>query len=123
MFRWAGSFVLFSVGYATGLEIERAEVDRMSRLEFLRNWCNTDIDGTNKSQNSPSYSCLLLNKRPQKLSLARFRDKSALFAGTKPPGDTEVTWGRPKGEPFCFSFSNITCIAVNFTFADHKPWW
>ena len=35
MIRWAGSAVLFSVAYATGLEIERAEVDRMSRLEFL----------------------------------------------------------------------------------------
>ena len=33
--RWAGSLVLFSVAYATGLEIERAEVDRMSRLKFL----------------------------------------------------------------------------------------
>ena len=32
------------------------------------------------------------------ICLARFRDKSALFAGTKPPGDTEPTWGRPKGE-------------------------
>jgi hypothetical protein len=59
---WAGSFALFAAAFATGLEIERAERDRMTR----------------------------------------FRDRSALFAGTKPAGDTEVTWGRPK---------------------DHKPWW
>jgi len=33
--------------------------------------------------------------------MSRFRDKSALYAGTKPAGDTEPSWGRP----------------------NHKPWW
>merc|ERR1712062_86628 len=27
--------------------------------------------------------------------MSRFRDKSALYAGTKPAGDTEPSWGRP----------------------------
>ena len=66
--RWAWSFALFGAAFATGLEIEKAEYDRMTR----------------------------------------FRDKSALFAGTKPAGDTEVTWGRPKGKSDCHS--SITCI-------------
>jgi len=59
---WAWGTALLAAAYRTGLEIERAEYDRMTR----------------------------------------FRDKSALFAGTKPPGDTELTWGRPK---------------------EYKPWW
>ena len=31
--RWAGSLALLAVAYRTGLEIERAEYDRMTRFE------------------------------------------------------------------------------------------
>ena len=35
--RWVGSIALLSVGWVTGLEIERAEVDRMTRCDlFIR---------------------------------------------------------------------------------------
>ena len=44
--RWAGSFALFAAAFATGLEIERAERDRMTRCESGPTAENNGLDST-----------------------------------------------------------------------------
>ena len=137
--RWAGSFALFAAAFATGLEIERAERDRMTRCESaffcifishgpvhrLEHWkillkSGPTAENTRLNSTSPLkiiFLFLVPSFVKERTFLARFRDRSALFAGTKPAGDTEVTWGRPKGESDCCS--SITLIVILLQITSH----